>query len=50
MRDTHKITERRSIESLNFIGHCYHRGCRDGEMGLSHYCGLYVSVLCMTLM
>ena len=22
MRDTHKMTERRSIESLNFIGHC----------------------------
>ena len=21
MRDTHKMTERRSIESLNFIGH-----------------------------
>ena len=22
MRDTHKMTEMRSIESLNFIGHC----------------------------
>ena len=22
MHDTHKMTERRSIESLNFIGHC----------------------------